>query len=250
MDEQSEGKGLNRWQDLRMEVRLLCYDVAIALEHGRGLDNIRTRSLPEDIESARQELFRVLGKGWSSYALASNGGTFKYAMFYNILYKTCKKYFDSNAAWCAILELCGGGSAELFIRPRQSLGPGNAWDGVGALFIRLWPEGINRVIDALTPKISPKWIRCEKALMHEKLICKTYDRFASKQFAILDAFEKAGWPKAIDVPGIMSRQTALQLNDRMDPASPIRFGFSEKGNSVSWSLGRADNHLALMGQAV
>ena len=50
---------------LRMEIRILCYEAAVALEKGRGLGDLRPRSLRKKIEAARHELFRVLENEWS-----------------------------------------------------------------------------------------------------------------------------------------------------------------------------------------
>ena len=39
------------WQKPRQDIRLLCYEAALALEEGRGLDKLRPRPLPNDLQS-------------------------------------------------------------------------------------------------------------------------------------------------------------------------------------------------------
>jgi len=48
------------WQKLRQDIRLLCYEAALALEGGRGLDKLRPRPLPNDLQPARDDLIRTL----------------------------------------------------------------------------------------------------------------------------------------------------------------------------------------------
>jgi hypothetical protein len=78
----------------------------------------------------------------------------------------------------------------------------------------------------------PRWDRKTRELRYGETLCRGYAREAANQFAVLDAFEAAGWPRAIDspFPGNESRlrETIRGLNEDLLKESPIRFRGSAK----------------------
>jgi len=73
----------------------------------------------------------------------------------------------------------------------------------------------------------PSWDRTTRQLRCGGVLCREYTREAANQFAVLDAFEAAEWPKMIDspFPGNVSRlrEAIGDLNEKLRPESPIRF---------------------------
>src|SRR5512135_1949648 len=100
------------------------------------------------------------------------------------------------------------GAAKAQIRPRQNPGVTNLDAGEGCVFLATTPEAMNRYLDSIIPEEKPKWDRGFRTLTYKSTRCKTFKRFAEKQFAILDAFEKAGWPNSVKPENFMTRQTA------------------------------------------
>lgn len=74
---------------------------------------------------------------------------------------------------------------------------------------------------------SPKWDRASRKLWYGETLCREYAKEARNQFAVLDAFEAAGWPKTIGspFPGNESRllETIGDLNEKLAKESLIRF---------------------------
>jgi len=74
---------------------------------------------------------------------------------------------------------------------------------------------------------SPKWDRASRKLWYGETLCREYAKEARNQFAVLDAFEAAGWQRHVDspFPGNHSRllETIGDLNEKLSRESPIRF---------------------------
>jgi len=108
--------------------------------------------------------------------------------------------------------------------------------GEGCIFLRMLPERIEAYRRSMTPIEKPKWDRESKTLSYRRIVCRKYKKYAIVQFSILDQFEKMGWTSSVPVPGNMSRQSAQDLNEKLTPDCPIKFGYSDKTNSMSWEL--------------
>jgi hypothetical protein len=236
------------WQKLRQDIRILCYEAASAWEEGRGLHKIRPRPLSIDLQLARDDLIRTLvDLDWQSLPATGRGTIPTEKRLYDLIYGLCRRGHTPNLAWGAILELIEAGALEPFVRPGRplkSIDP-NAGDkdvhldldaGEGCLSLRLLPEKIESYRRSIAPIEKPKWDRGAKTLSYKGIICKKFRGFAKAQFAVLDQFERMGWPSSVPVPGNMSRQTVQDLNDSLTPDCPIRFRHSDKTNSVSWEL--------------
>jgi hypothetical protein len=234
------------WQKLRQEIRLLCYEAASALEEGRGLDKIRPRPLLDDLQPARDDLIRTLvDLDWESLPASGRGTIPTEKRLYELIYRVCRRGHTPNLAWGAILELIEAGAVEPLVRPRRplrSIDP-NASDkdvyldldaGDGCPFLRMVPERIEAYRRSIAPIEKPKWDRGARTLSYKGVVCRKYKKFAKTQFSILDRFQELDWPASIPLPGIMSRQTVQDLNDSLTPDCPIRFGYSDKTNLISW----------------
>jgi hypothetical protein len=96
--------------------------------------------------------------------------------------------------------------------------------------------GINADADS-QPK--PRWDRHARQLWLGPDMVRTYRRHATKQFLVLDAFEKAGWPTSINAPsGCLSpKDTVEALNDGLI-TSRLRFGWGTAGgvDRIRWTL--------------
>jgi hypothetical protein len=81
-------------------------------------------------------------------------------------------------------------------------------------------------------KIRPCWDRDGRQLWYGETLCREYPKEAPNQFKILDAFQAAGWPSAIDSPFLRDpsklSDTIGDLNERLLKESPFRFRGSTK----------------------
>jgi hypothetical protein len=68
----------------------------------------------------------------------------------------------------------------------------------------------------------PLWDREERELWYNGVLCRRFKREATNQFAVLDAFQKDGWPERI-VRFSEEDQTVIDLNKGLIAGSPIRF---------------------------
>ncbi|MFO0806250.1 MAG: hypothetical protein U0791_24365 [Gemmataceae bacterium] len=81
----------------------------------------------------------------------------------------------------------------------------------------------------------PEWDAEERTLSHNGVVLRRWSRSAPKQFAILDAFEAAGWPARVAIEGECSSSlgdTVMHLNENL--AGVIQFGRDGSGTGVSW----------------
>lgn len=74
-------------------------------------------------------------------------------------------------------------------------------------------------------RTQPRWDQVERCLYYGNTLCRKYPRKAPKQFALLNAFERAGWPESIRNPleGTEElKDTVRDLNEGMNGHSPFR----------------------------
>jgi hypothetical protein len=85
-------------------------------------------------------------------------------------------------------------------------------------------------------KTVPSWDRGLKELRFNGVLCKKYRQSGEKQFQILEAFEKSGWPSSVPTPfddPQMLHQTIKDLNANRSQDSTIVF--SVEGGRPRWS---------------
>ena len=187
------------WQKLRQDIRLLCYEAALALGGGRGLDKLRPRPLPNDLQPARDDLIRTLvDLDWQSLPASGRGTIPTEKSLYDLIYGLRRSGHTLGLVWGAILELIEAGAAEPFV---------DLAAGEGCIFLRMLPEGVEAYRRSMSPIEKPKWDRESKTLSYRGIVCRKYKKYAFVQFSILDQFEKMGWTSSVPVPGNMSRQS-------------------------------------------
>jgi hypothetical protein len=82
----------------------------------------------------------------------------------------------------------------------------------------------------------PVWDRVSRELRFGGSVCRKYLKTAPNQFEILDAFQRADWPDTVPDPWRRPEtlsQTIKDLNEGMDPNSPIVFGV--ENTCARWS---------------
>ena len=214
------------WQKLPQDIRLLCYEAALALEEGRGLDKLRPRPLPNDLQPARDDLIRTLvDLGWQSLPASGRGTIPTEKSLYDLIYGLSRRGHTLGLAWGAILELIEAGAAEPFV---------DLAAGEGCIFLRMVPERIEEYRRSMTPIEKPKWDEGSRTLSYGTVVCKKFRRFAEIQYAILNKFQEMDWPQSVSIPRRMSRQAVQDLNESLTPDCPIRFRYSDKTKSISW----------------
>jgi hypothetical protein len=82
-------------------------------------------------------------------------------------------------------------------------------------------------------RIWPRWDLDSRTLWYGETICRHYlRRNAPNQFAVLNAFQAANWPRSIDSPfGTVDRalrETIDEMNKLLTNDSPIRFGIEAR----------------------
>jgi hypothetical protein len=223
------------WQLRRIEIRELCRNVADAIEVGRGLEHLRPRPPRDEIEAASNAVDCALrSQDWSSTVDRNGTITYYKIRLMQLLYDVCDKGHRITAAFHAVVDLVDLGTADLTVPPiKDPRGP-NLDEGEGCALLVTTNERINQYLQSKSPKENPVWNRGAKSLRYRGRLCRQFDRSAPAQFAVLDAFEKAGWPDVINVPRRMSRQTIHDINKHMIRGSRVRFGFSEMTKSITW----------------
>jgi hypothetical protein len=86
--------------------------------------------------------------------------------------------------------------------------------------------------------MKPHWDKANKTLSYGGKDCIIYKRTAHKQFALLDDFEKSGWPHSIRSPfgddQDTFRQTVNDLKSKLSADCPI--GFEQQNLKLVWKL--------------
>jgi hypothetical protein len=90
---------------------------------------------------------------------------------------------------------------------------------------------------ASTRALRPRWVRGERTLFLGDQKLHKYRREAPRQFPVLDAFERAGWPESIPIPaGIVGvKDTVESLNTGLE-ASRVQFHRLSGDTRIGWSL--------------
>jgi hypothetical protein len=216
---------------------VFCYEVANALEEGAGLDELRPRPLPKDLEPTREDLNRVLTDiDWRGLPGSGRGTIPTVIRLYDLIDRVIRRGHTLGLAWGAILELIEANAAELSVRPRKNASWVDLDAGEGMPILQMLPEKIEAFRKARDPIQKPSWDRGTGRLSYGPILCKHFKRFAPVQYAILDEFHAEKWARSVKVPRRMSRQTVQDLNDKLSPDCRIRFGYSESTGMVSWKL--------------
>jgi hypothetical protein len=98
--------------------------------------------------------------------------------------------------------------------------------------------------DAPAPPVPPasprvRWDATTRQLFFDDEELKTYGRRAPAQFAVLDAFEEAGWPPSIKVKSSVVfsvKDTVESLNKILLPISCLRFERGPGDATIRWHL--------------
>jgi hypothetical protein len=94
-------------------------------------------------------------------------------------------------------------------------------------------ERLARRCDIAIAPSTPRWDSGNLALRYGSVVCRQYKRRnAANQFAILNAFQAAGWTRSIESPfgphDRTLRETIDELNAGLAKPSPIRFAVEER----------------------
>jgi hypothetical protein len=129
---------LSNGQNIRFEIRHLCYEVRRVLAKGRGLQKPRPMPQPVDLSRAREALITViLDRGWLGLPCLSDEGSPIGVALYDILSAVCGRGFPPSLAWAAVVDMLESRTAKPYLVPGKRRGLLDVDDAEGCVFIRM-----------------------------------------------------------------------------------------------------------------
>ncbi len=221
-------------RQVRLEIMQLHFDANQALTEEWDLRNIRALAQTVEIREARPGLVKALNQhDWTSQIGEDGSPRYKEPRLCDLLLRLCREGTPLIEAWSVVHEFLEIGWGKAYVKSPKTQGYANLEEGETCVVIAVTPEQVNRYRDWLHPGPLPVWDRGSKTLTFKGKPCRIFKRYAASQYAILDAFQKEGWPSAVPIPGIMSRQTAADINSGLEPGSPLHFSISDRARTGS-----------------